>query len=507
MSNHKVMRNASMLYIRMLVMLFVSLYTSRIVLNTLGVSDFGIYNVTGGIVIMFSFISNTMASASQRFFAYEIGSGDLIKLKKMFSVTLAIYIIFAIIIIILAESLGLWFVTTKLNIPNERFEAALFVYQASIISFVFTIIRIPYNSLIIAYEKMSFFASTSITEAILKLIGVYSLTLLSLDKLKLYAVIMLIVVALITLVYYIFCRKNFQVSKFTLVKEPGIYKELSAYAGWNSFTTLANIGLDQGINILLNVFFGPAINAARGIAFQIKTQVTSFVGNIQMAAAPQIIKYHAANKSKEMERLVYLSSRVTYYFMFLIGLPVILQTDTLLTLWLVNVPPHAVAFTQLVIINILIETISGTVNSAIQASGRIKAYQISVGIVLLLALPISYLCLNIGMKPEVTVIITSLLSVVCVLIRLLMFKILFKINLSTYIKKVFVNSLLVSLISSILPFMVRKYCMLKYLNENVIFIIVSFSCVISTLITIYFIGLTRDEKKYLAAILKTKFKR
>ncbi|HAX8472696.1 TPA: lipopolysaccharide biosynthesis protein, partial [Escherichia coli] len=410
MSNNKVMRNAGMLYVRMLVMLFVSLYTSRVVLNTLGVSDFGIYNVVGGIVLMFAFISNTMAGASQRFFSYEIGRNNSDRLKQLFSVTLTIYVFFCILISVLAETVGLWFIRNKMNIPVERIDAALFVYHASIISFIFTIIRIPYNSLIIAHEKMSFFATTSIIEAFLKLGGVFLLSFLEWDKLKLYSVIMLLVVFIITIVYYLYCRRNFNESKFIIVKDKKIYTELSSYAGWNSFTTLANIGLDQGINILLNIFFGPVVNAARGIAFQIKTQVTAFVGNIQMASAPQIIKYHAANKKSELEKLVFLSSRITYYFMFFIALPVLLQTETLLKLWLIKVPPHAVVFTQLVIINILIETISGTVTSAIQATGRIKAYQISVGVVLLLAVPISFVLLKLGLSPEITVVVTSFLS-------------------------------------------------------------------------------------------------
>ncbi|EPG3774056.1 lipopolysaccharide biosynthesis protein [Escherichia coli] len=504
MSNNKVMRNAGMLYVRMLVMLFVSLYTSRVVLNTLGVSDFGIYNVVGGIVLMFAFISNTMAGASQRFFSYEIGRNNSDRLKQLFSVTLTIYVFFCILISVLAETVGLWFIRNKMNIPVERIDAALFVYHASIISFIFTIIRIPYNSLIIAHEKMSFFATTSIIEAFLKLGGVFLLSFLEWDKLKLYSVIMLLVVFIITIVYYLYCRRNFNESKFIIVKDKKIYTELSSYAGWNSFTTLANIGLDQGINILLNIFFGPVVNAARGIAFQIKTQVTAFVGNIQMASAPQIIKYHAANKKSELEKLVFLSSRITYYFMFFIALPVLLQTETLLKLWLIKVPPHAVVFTQLVIINILIETISGTVTSAIQATGRIKAYQISVGVVLLLAVPISFVLLKLGLSPEITVVVTSFLSVICVLIRLIMFQVLLGVKIASYLNKVLFNSIIISILSSITPLIIRFYCNSVGLKEVIIFLITCSSCVISTIVTIYFFGLNAEEKKYILNLLNKK---
>ncbi|HHR0009564.1 TPA: lipopolysaccharide biosynthesis protein [Escherichia coli] len=504
MSNNKVMRNAGMLYVRMLVMLFVSLYTSRVVLNTLGVSDFGIYNLVGGIVLMFTFISNTMAGASQRFFSYEIGRNNSDRLKQLFSVTLTIYVFFCILISVLAETVGLWFIRNKMNIPVERIDAALFVYHASIISFIFTIIRIPYNSLIIAHEKMSFFATTSIIEAFLKLGGVFLLSFLEWDKLKLYSVIMLLVVFIITIVYYLYCRRNFNESKFIIVKDKKIYTELSSYAGWNSFTALANIGLDQGINILLNIFFGPVVNAARGIAFQIKNQVNAFVGNIQMASAPQIIKYHAANKKSELEKLVFLSSRITYYFMFFIALPVLLQTETLLKLWLIKVPPHAVVFTQLVIINILIETISGTVTSAIQATGRIKAYQISVGVVLLLAVPISFVLLKLGLSPEITVVVTSFLSVICVLIRLIMFQVLLGVKITSYLNKVLFNSIIISILSSITPLIIRFYCNSVGLKEVIIFLITCSSCVISTIVTIYFFGLNAEEKKYILNLLNKK---
>ena len=391
-----------------------------------------------------------------------------------------------------------------MNIPVERIDAALFVYHASIISFIFTIIRIPYNSLIIAHEKMSFFATTSIIEAFLKLGGVFLLSFLEWDKLKLYSVIMLLVVFIITIVYYFYCRRNFNESKFIIVKDKKIYTELSSYAGWNSFTTLANIGLDQGINILLNIFFGPVVNAARGIAFQIKTQVTAFVGNIQMASAPQIIKYHAANKKSELEKLVFLSSRITYYFMFFIALPVLLQTETLLKLWLIKVPPHAVVFTQLVIINILIETISGTVTSAIQATGRIKAYQISVGVVLLLAVPISFVLLKLGLSPEITVVVTSFLSVICVLIRLIMFQVLLGVKITSYLNKVLFNSIIISILSSITPLIIRFYCNSIGLKEVIVFLITCSSCVISTIVTIYFFGLNSEEKKYILNLVNKK---
>lgn len=502
MSSQKVAKNALMLYIRMGVMLVVNLYMSRVVLNTLGVTDFGIYNVTGGVVLMFSFISNTMASASQRFFSYEIGKKSVDRLQKLFSVTFSIYILFSLIIFLLAETVGFWFVEKHLVIPSDRYDAAKFVYHMSILSFLFTILRVPYTSFILANERMSFFAWISIIESILKLSLVFALVYLSFDKLKLYSLSMLIVIGLITISYYIYCKVNFQATRFSFVKEPNLYKEMSSYAGWNSFTSIANISVDQGINILLNIFFGPAINAARSISFQVKAQVTTFVGNIQMAANPQIVKLYAAGKIKEMESIVYLSSRITYYCMLLISVPLLLETETILKLWLIQVPEHTVLFTRLVIINILVETISGTVTSAIQATGKIKRYQVIVGFVLITSVPLSYILLYFGYPPEVTVVLTTILSTACVLIRINIYKDLFKTTVLDYFKKVILSCLLVSISSLLIPLILK----LMFLKGTSIleFVLISALSLFSTLFCIVFIGVTKEERLSIIKSISTK---
>ncbi|WP_404684926.1 lipopolysaccharide biosynthesis protein [Raoultella terrigena] len=505
MSGKKVAKNAFMLYIRMSIMLLVNLYMSRVVLNTLGVTDFGIYNVTGGVVLMFSFISNTMASASQRFFSYEIGKGNGEKLKHLFSATFIIYLAFAIIIFILAETIGYWFVSNHLNIPEERYDAAKFVYHASIFTFIFTIIRVPFISFIIAKERMSFFAWSSIVEALLKLCLAFTIVYISFDKLELYSLLMLSVAIIITFAYYIFCKFAFLETKLIFVKDKKLYSELTSYAGWNSFTSIANIMVDQGINITLNIFFGPVVNAARSISYQIKAQVTTFVGNVQMAANPHIIKLYAEGKYKEMEHIVLLSSRVTYYFMFAVALPFLLETKVILKWWLIDIPSHTVLFCQLVIINVLIETISGTVTSAIQATGKIRKYQTIVGCVLLTSVPLAYMLLRFGLSPEVTVILTCILSLICVVIRLLIYKELLKTNLSIYIKKVIFSCLSVSIIASVIPILVKQYWLE---SQGVIsFLIVCMLCFICTITTISVIGITKEERAFLLNRFSKMFKR
>lgn len=307
----------------MFIILVVGLYTSRVVLKTLGEVDFGIYNVVGGIVTMLAFLSNTMASASQRFFAYEIGKNNHERLKQTFSSSVFLFVVFAALCLVIAETIGLWFVYNKLNIPSERHEAAMFVYQFSVLAFIVSIIRIPYNALIIARERMDFYAKISIVEVLLKLVIIYILVLGEIDKLKLYSILMFGVVTSVTLAYYVFCKIQFKESKLQFRNQSiETHKRLLSFSGWSLFGSLANMLMDQGVNILLNIFFGPVVNAARGIAYQVKSQIMSFVGGFQTATNPQIIKYYSSGQTEEMKKLLFRGSKLTYFLLLLISLPI-----------------------------------------------------------------------------------------------------------------------------------------------------------------------------------------
>ena len=501
-NNKRIAKNTVSLYIRMLITMLVGLYTSRVVLQTLGVEDFGIYNVVGGIVTMCVFISNTLSSASQRFFAFEIGRNDNVQLRKVFSTTLFIYVAFVLVILVLAETVGLWFVENKLNIPPARETAARFVYHFSVLSFLASIIRVPYNALIIARERMGFYAWISIAEAALKLLIVYLLVCFSFDKLKLYAFLMFFVVFLITLIYVVYCRIKFYECRMIAAKDKCLYISLFQFAGWNLFGSLANVGLDQGLNILLNIFFGPVVNAARGIAFQVKSLVTSFAGNVQIAATPQIIKYYAAGDLEKMKILLFKSSRISYYLLFLVALPILLEMKYLLALWLTEVPEYTVLFARLIVINILVDCMSGTIIPAVQATGKIKVYQIAVGTTLLLAVPLSYLFLKLGFPPEITMIIAIFLSGICLFIRLIIIRNLFDIKIAEYTKGVIFYNIAISGVSCILPLVLCYFGPQTFAN----LILVSVISLISTVSTIYFIGLKRGERRMLTKIITEKIK-
>ncbi len=482
----------------MLITMVVSLYTSRVVLNTLGVNDFGIYNVVGGVVAMFGFITNTMASASQRFLAYEIGRKDEEKLRKTFSVTVTIYLLFAVTIIILAETIGLWFIYNKLNLPAERFIAAIWVYQFSILAFIVSILRIPYNAAIIAHEKMGFYAWNSIVEVCLKLLIVLMLVWLSYDKLMLYSVLTFLVVLIITIIYIVYSNATFTSCKYKFQWDKNLFQTMFNFAGWTLFDSLANIGMNQGVNILLNIFFGPTINAARGIAYQISSQVASFVYGFQMATSPQLVKYYASNQKDKFKKLYYRSSKLSYFLLFFITLPVLFEMDLLLKWWLKNVPDYTTLFARLVLISILIDCCSGTSNDVAKATGKVKYYNMFTGIIMFLNLPVSFLFLQYRFEAQSTMIIAMFFSTIAFFFRLILLRSIIGFSVLEYLNFVVRKILLVSIFATILPLFIYYN-----IHQNIFALFIIFiTCMITTSLSIYFIGIDAYERLTLQEYLK-----
>lgn len=473
--------------------MLVTLYTSRIILNTLGVEDFGIYNVVGGFVTMFGFLNNAMASATQRFLAFEIGRNDKTQLRNVFSMSVNIHFLIAILILILAETVGLWFLNTQLTIPAERMEAARWVYQFSILTLMVNMVSVPYNAMIIAHERMNVFAWVSIAEVSLKLFIVFMLQWFGFDKLKLYAILIFAVALLIRLLYGIYCNLKFSESKFRYYWDKPLFKTLTGYAGWNLWGNAAGVIMDQGINVLLNIFFGPIINAARAIAVQVKSAINQFVTNFQMALNPQIIKSFASTDLHYMHQLIFQGAKYSYFLMFILSLPVLIETEQLLRLWLKQVPEYSVIFTRLIIINILIDSISGPLMTAAQSSGKIKLYQSVVGGLLILNLPMSFLFLKLGFSPEITVYVNICISILALFCRLKIISPLVNLRISNFINEVILKILPLSFFSIILPIGVI------YSVEESIFrlLISSVTSVVSTTTFIYFIGLKKTEKQFI----------
>ncbi|WP_445384807.1 MATE family efflux transporter [Robiginitalea sp. IMCC44478] len=502
-NNTRIARNSLMMYFRMLFSMFVGLFTSRIVLNVLGVEDYGIYNVVGGIVALFAFLNASMSTATQRYLSYEMGKKNRNKLRETFNVALIIHVGIGLLIVLFGEIGGLYLLNEELNIPVERMQAAIWVFHISIITTFLGIIRVPFSASIIANEKMDIYAYMSIVEVSLKLLLVYILTVIAFDKLILFALLGLGLTIIINTSYILYCRINFRETAPLFITDKNLFRELLSFSGWSLFGNLAAVSANQGVNILINMFYGPAINAARGIAYQVNGAIRIFVSNFQVAVNPQIIKTYAANELTQMHKLVLVSSRISFFLLFIIALPILLETEYILYLWLDLVPEYTVLFTSLIIINALVDSLSGPLMISAQATGKIKVYQIIVGGVLLLNLPISYLFLNAGFSPEVTFIINIALTVLALYLRLRLMVDLIKLKVSKFMKSVILPIIITTPLAYIIPVGIKSFLDPGFLR----FLLVSMSSVLSVFILVFFFGLTENERSFLRNKINQYFKK
>jgi len=490
-NNKRIAKNTILLYFRMLFTMTVSLYTSRIVLNTLGVSDFGIYNIVGGVVVLFSFLNNAMSSATQRFLNFEIGKNDFVQLRKIFCISMNVHVSIAFIVFILAETIGLWFLNTQLNLPLDRMNAANWVYQFTILTFIISILQVPYNATIIAHERMSFYAYVSIVEVSLKLSAVFLLQYLGYDKLKLYAVLICAVALIIITIYKLYCNKKFESSRYIFIWDASLYKQLLSFSGWSLFGSVANVGKTQVINILINIFCGVLVNAAMGITNQVSATLNGFVSNFQLAFNPQIVKSYAANDKEYLMSLIFKTSKYSYFLLFILSLPILLNTEYILKLWLKIVPEYTVQFCQLTIIYLLIESISGPLWMSVQATGKIKSYQIVISSLLLLNVPFSYILLKLNFIPYSVVLVSIGIGILALLIRIIFLRSLINLPIIQFLREVILIIFIVTILSIPLPF-IESF----YLDGFRRLIITSTTAIISLVLILYFIGLDINEKKY-----------
>lgn len=482
----------------MLFSMGISLYTSRVVLNELGIDDYGIYNVVGGIVAMFHVISGALSSAISRFITFELGRDNTDKLKKVFSSAITIQIFIAIIIIILAESIGLWFLNNKMVIPIDRLNAAHWVYQFSIVTFAINLISVPYNAAIIAHEKMSAFAYIGIIEVISKLGISLAIAISPIDRLIFYGLMLMIIAVIIRVIYTYYCKKYFkECSEYKFIFDKELFKEMFGFAGWNFIGSSSAVLRDQGGNILINMFNGPEVNTARGLAMQVSAAIQGFVTNFMTALNPQITKSYASGQYDYMMTLIFQGARLSYYILLLLSLPVIFNAQYLLSLWLETVPDHTVVFVQLILIFAMSESLAAPLVTAMLATGEIRNYQLVVGGLQLLNLPISYVLLRNGYAPEVIFIVAIFISVCCEMARLYMLRKMIKLPVRSFISKVYFNVIGVTLIASIIPYLFVVNLEVSFLN----FLVCCLICVMSTMISIYFIGCDRNDRVLVKKLL------
>ena len=483
----------------MLVILVISLYTSRAILAILGADDFGIYNVVGGVVVLFSFLTNAMTNSTQRFLNYNLGLNDEKKIANVFNTSMLAHFTILGVVLILAETIGLWFVMTQLNIPAERYTASIWVYQASVVATLLNIIVIPYRASIIATERMGVFAYISILDVVLKLIIVLVLPYFSVDSLILYSILLSGISFLILILYRAVCIRKMSFTHFHFVWDKKQYMEQMSFSGWYLFGGVATVGAKQGTNILINLFFNVTVNAAVGIANQVRNAVYGFVTSFQTAFNPQIVKLYASGEHDNLLSLIYRSSKFSYYLLLILSLPIVIFCEDILSLWLVEVPDYAVVFTQLVVITSFTEALSAPLMTAIGATGEIRKYQIFVSLIILLDIPLVYIIFKLGHSPIGAFIINLVISIIVYLYRIFYIRKYVNYRLSTYVKSVVMPCVIVTAVSCPLPIILHKISSTNLLSLLSICLTVIISCCV-----IYLFGLDKAERDF---VVKTLIKK
>lgn len=499
-SNKRIAKNTLLLYFRTILIMLINLYMSRVVLEALGVEDFGIYNAVGGVVAMFSIISGALSSAISRFITYELGKGDTSKLNKIFSTSVNIQVGLCLIILAVAEPLGVWFLNTHMSIPDDRMEAANWVLQFSLLSFCINLISVPYNAAIIAHERMSAFAYISIVEALLRLGVVFALSITMFDKLVSYAFLLVIVALTIRILYSIYCNSNFKECHYKWFYDKSILKEMTGFAGWSFLTNTAYIFNTQGINILINLFFGVKLNAARGIATQVDTAVMQFVNNFTMALNPQITKSYAQGDMLQMTKLVFLGAKFSTYLTFFFAIPLIAETDYVLSVWLKEVPEHSATFVRLGIIATIIDKFGMTCSTAYSATGNIKEYVVWVSIAGCIVFPLTLVCFQLGLTPESAYWSFIVTYIIVDAARLYMMKRRFDFPVQK-----FMSDVIGRIIITILPCIILPIIIVNTIEPSFLRLIVTIiCCTLSTAIFVYIIGLTSNEQKTIKRLIRNK---
>lgn len=492
-TNRRIAKNTLVLYVRMLFILAINFYTSRLVLATLGITDYGIYNVVGGFVVLFTMISGTMATATQRFLSFEIGKGTQENITRLFSTSVMIHLILSGIIIIIAETIGLWFLNYKMVFPPDRYYAANWVFQFSVLTLVINVLSVPYNASIIAYEKMKAFAFISILEAISKLLIVYLIAFSHFDRLILYAFLLMMVAISIRVIYGIYVGRNFQYCRFNWTMDREYRQKLISFISYNFIGSISAIAKTQGINVVLNLFFGAVVNAARGIAVLVLNAVSGFVSNFQLAMNPQIVKLYASGNKKDMYNLMCLGCKFSYLLMLMLSLPIAMEAPYILNLWLVEVPEYTVAFVRLTLAITLVDSLSQPMVTALLATGNVKRYQLINGTFLMMIVPVVYIVMKMGYGPEFAFVVSLLFSIVGHFTRLILISMAVRFSVKDYLNRVTIRVFIATILSLLIP------CIFQYGKETG-FLWFLGDCVISIISVIvfaYLAALSKEERDFL----------
>lgn len=502
--NKQIAKNTLYLYLRMIITTIVSLYTVRVVLDVLGAEDYGIYNVIGGIVVLFSFLNHAMNGATQRFLSYEIGRNDSEMFQRTFSMSIICHVIMAAVIFIVLETIGLWFLCTQMNIPDGRMYAAHGVYQFTVFTFILNILRVPYNASIISFERMSFYAYLSIVEVLLNLAIVFILLLnIGLDKLILFAGLKCLISVLCLLVSYIYCIKKFADCRYIAFWDSSLFKKLFSFSGWSMLGAGSTLVSQSGSNILINIFCGVSVNAAYGIANQVSSVIYSFVSNFQLAFQPQIVKLYAAGEKENQIALVNRASIISYFLLLIIFIPFTLKADYVLGLWLKDVPDYTVQFCQWMLVYSLIDAIQAPLWMSITATGKIKVYSLWSSSLVILNLPIAWFLLLLGYSPVLVFVARVIINLIAAIIRVLYIKTFLGFPMKSYLMMITIRAIPVTLVA--LGF---SYYLNTLFSESFFSFIIEVLCIVILICVIVFVlGFSANEREFVTRIVKSKIQR
>ena len=483
----------------MLFLMVISLYTSRVILKALGIEDYGIYNIVGGFVSMFSMISTSLAGAISRFITFSLAKDSSERIKEVFSTSIIIQIALCILLLIIAETVGIWFINNKMIIPTDRLFATNWVFQISVLTTMIQLISIPYNGLIIAHEKMSAFAFIGMYEGIIKLLIAFIIPFSTSDSLIMYAVLMCILSVSVRLLYGFYCKKHFAETKFKFVWDKALLRQMFGFAGWNFIGTTSGVLRSQGINILINLFCGPAVNAARGIAMQVNNAVSGFSSNFTTAVRPQITKLYAVNNKAEYENLVIKSTKFTFYILMILCIPLILESDFIIHKWLVEVPEYTIEFVCVILLLTMVDSFSTSLVTLLLATGKIKKYQILVGGIQLLNFPLAYVLLKLGFNPVSTVSSVILISFICLMTRLHLLKKMIQFPVSQFYVKVVLRCLVIFILCFAIIIPIKQLINVDGWGGFLFGLIISEAI---TLPFIYVLGFTQSERMFVINSIK-----
>lgn len=498
-NSKRIAQNTIYMYIRMSITMLVQLYTSRVVLGNLGIEDYGIYNVVGSFIVAFTFISGPLGTATQRFMNFELGKKEKGRVNLIFNMSLYVYAVITLLLFLIIEIVGEWFLYNKMQMPDDRMGAAQWAFHMSAVTLVFSLLKTPFESIIVTHERMSYYAYISVIEVLLKLLNAVSLAYFTYDKLKLYALNQFVITVIVFCALLMFCRKNFtQQIRMRKVWNKEIFFNMLSFSGWSLFGSVASMSANQGLNILLNIFYGVVVNAAMGIANQVNAAVNQFVTNFQIAFRPQIVKCYAAGEIQQLKKLIMNTSKYSYLLLFGLVCPLCFNMDYILKLWLKNPPEWAAQFTIFMLIYALLETLSAPMWMTVQATGKIRNYQLIISCLILLNIILSYIFLKMGFSPIVVLIIKCCLDITYLITRILFMRFKVQFSIKLYIKEVFVRISLITIFCFIAMFFISELLEQGWGKLAVLW--GSFIIIYSLLV--YTIGINARERDIIVHVVK-----